>query len=205
MRNLKNGLLLLLFGSLWGVAEVFAGDALFSDRVPYAEVWLAAWALFVLAVARGIINKPGTSTIVGAFASVYKAVCAAPFFCHILAIFMLGLAFDIASTLLMKRERKIFFHCSLSGAVSAYSGFALFALAITYLVRYEYWTVGGLAKVLHHIFVSGSFAALAAVVAVPLGYWIGQSGGVVVERRSRWTYAGALVALIILWALGSMV
>lgn len=205
MRNFKYGLLLLLFGSLWGVAEVFAGEALFSDRVPYAEVWLAAWALFVLAVARGIINKPGTSIAIGAFASVYKAVCAAPFFCHILAIFILGLAFDIASTLLMKRERRISFRCGLSGVVSIYGGFALFALAITYLVRYEYWTAGGLAKVLHHIFVSGSFAALAAVVVVPLGYWIGQSGGVIAEHRPRWTYAGVLVALIILWALGSMV
>ena len=205
MRNIKYGLLLLLFGSLWGGAEVFAGEALFSDRVPYAEVWLTAWALFVLAVARGIINKPGTSTAIGAFASVYKAVCAAPFFCHILAIFILGLAFDIASTLLMRRERRISFRCSLSGIAGVYSGFALFALVITYLVRYEYWIAGGLAKVLHHIFVSGSVAALAAAVVVPLGYWIGQSGGVIAEHRPRWTYAGALVALIVLWSLGSMV
>jgi hypothetical protein len=205
MKNIKNGLLLLLFGSLWGLAEVFAGEALFSDRVPYAEVWLSAWGLFVLAVARGIINKPGTSTAVATFASIYKAVCTAPFFCHILAIFMLGLAFDMASTFLTKHERNVFFRLSLSGAVGAYGGFALFALVITYLVRYQHWTVGGFGKVLHYIFVSGSFAALAAVVAVPVGYWIGQSGGVVVERRSRWTYAGALAALIILWALGSIV
>ncbi|UCC39833.1 MAG: hypothetical protein JSV96_19000 [Candidatus Aminicenantes bacterium] len=205
MRYFKNGLLLLLFGSLWGVVEVFAGEALFRDGLPYAEVWLAAWALFVLAVGRGIINKPGTSTIIGAFASVYKAVCAAPFFCHILAIFMLGFAFDIASTLLMKQERRVSFRHGLSGLASAYAGFAMFALTITYLVRYEYWTEVGLAKVLHHIFVSGSFAALIAVVAVPVGYWIGQSGGVAAERRPRWAYAGTLVALIILWALGNIV
>ena len=205
MRSFKNWIWLLLFGSLWGVAEVFGGEALFKDRVPYADVWLAAWALFVLAVARGIINKPGTSTVTGAFASVYKAVCAAPFFCHILAIFLLGLAFDVTSTLLMKRERKISYRCSLSGAVSAYGGYALFALIITYLVRYEYWTVGGLAKVLHHIFVSGSFAAMTAVVVVPLGYWIGVNGEEAAELRPRWTYAGALAALIILWALGSVI
>lgn len=205
MRSFKNWIWLLLFGSLWGVAEVFGGEALFRDRVPYADVWLAAWALFVLAVARGIINKPGTSTVIGAFASVYKAVCAAPFFCHILAIFLLGLAFDVTSTLLMRRERKISYRGSLSGAVSAYSGYALFALIVTYLVRYEYWTAGGLAKVLHHIFVSGSFAALTAVVVVPVGYWIGVNGGEAAEHRPRWTYAGALAALIILWALGSMI
>ncbi len=43
MRNFKYGL--LLFGSLWGVAEVFAGEALFSDTVPYTEVCLRKYDL----------------------------------------------------------------------------------------------------------------------------------------------------------------
>lgn len=202
MTNFKNWLWLLLFGSLWGIGEVIAGGVLFRETVPYASVWLTAWALFVLAAGRGVLNKPGSSTVIGAFATVFKLVNTAPFFCHLLGIFLLGLAFDIASTLLMKRERKISYRSSLSGVMSAYGGYALFALVITYIVRYEYWTVGGLAKVLHHIFVSGSFAALMAIIVVPLGYWIGINGGTVAERRPRWTYAGTLVALVVLWTLG---
>ena len=73
---------------------------------------------------------------------------------------------------------------------------------VTYIVRYEYWTVERLAKVLHHIFVSGSFAALMAIIVVPLRYWIGINGGTMAERRPRWTYAGTLVALVVLWTLG---
>lgn len=193
---------LLLYGSLWGIGEVIAGGILYRDTVPYASVWLAAWALFVLAVARGVLNKPGSSTVIGAFAVIFKVVNTTPFFCHLLAIFLLGLAFDIASSLLMKHERKISYRSSISGALSTYGGYALFALVITYIVRYEYWTVGGLTKVLHHIFVSGSLAALTAVIAVPLGYWIGVNGWIMAERRRRWAYTGAFVALIILWTLG---
>ena len=202
MRNFKNWLWLLLYGSLWGIGEVIAGGVLYRDTVPYASVWLTAWALFVLAVGRGVLNKPGSSTVIGAVAVIFKVVNTTPFFCHLLAIFLLGLAFDIASSLLMKHERKISYRSSISGAVSAYGGYALFALVITYIVRYEYWTVEGLAKVLHHIFVSGSFAALMAIIVVPLGYWIGINGGTMVERRPRWTYAGTLVALVVLWTLG---
>jgi len=202
MRNFKNWLWLLLYGSLWGIGEVIAGGVLYRDTVPYASVWLTAWALFVLAVGRGVLNKSGSSTVIGAVAVIFKVVNTTPFFCHLLAIFLLGLAFDIASSLLMKHERKISYRSSISGAVSAYGGYALFALVITYIVRYEYWTVEGLAKVLHHIFVSGSFAAFMAIIVVPLGYWIGINGETMVERRPRWTYAGTLVALVVLWTLG---
>ncbi len=193
---------LLLYGSLWGIGEVIAGGILYRDTVPYASVWLAAWALFVLAVGRGVLNKPGSSTVIGAFATVFKLVNTEPFFCHLLGIFILGLAFDIASTLLMKNERKICYRSSFSGAVSAHGGYALFALVVTYIVRYEHWTVEGLAKVLHHIFVSGSFAALMAIIVVPLGYWIGINGGTMAERHPRWTYAGTLVTLVVLWTVG---
>lgn len=202
MKRSKYWVWLLLYGSLWGIGEVIAGGMLYRDTVPFASVWLTAWALFVLALARGVLNKPGSSTVIGAFAVIFKAVNTTPFFCHLLAIFFLGLAFDIASSLLMKHERKISYRSSISGALSAYGGYALFALVITYVVRYEHWTLGGLTKVLHYIFVSGSLAALISVIAVPLGYWIGVHGWIRKERRRRWAYMGAFVALVILWTLG---
>jgi hypothetical protein len=205
MKRSKYWVWLLLYGSLWGIGEVIAGGMLYRDTVPFASVWLAAWALFVLALARGVLNKPGSSTIIGAFAVIFKAVNTTPFFCHLLAIFFLGLAFDIASSLLMKHERKISYRSNISGALSAYGGYALFALVITYVVRYEHWALGGLTKVLHYIFVSGSLAALTSVIAVPLGYWIGVHGWIMKERRRRWAYPGAFVALVILWTLGRIV
>jgi len=202
MNNFKHWLWLLLFGSLWGVSEVIFGEVLFRNSMTYASVWLTAWAFFVLAVARGVLNKPGSSTVIGIFAVVFKLVNAAPFFCHLLGIFILGLVFDIVSTVLLKHERKVSYRSAVSGVASAYGGYALFSLVITYVIRYEYWSVGGLAKVLHHIFVIGSFAALMAIVAVPLGYWIGVNGGTKMECHSRLAYSGVLAALVVLWTLG---
>ncbi len=202
MRNPKNWVLLLFFGSLWGIMEIVGGEILRKNNIPLASVWLSAWAFFVLAIARGILNKPGSSSVIGAFAALFKLANASPYFCHLLGIFFLGLAFDVVSTLLMRHERKISFRTNISGVLSAYGGYALFALVSTYIVRDKYWVSGGLEKVLHHIFVSGSFAAMIAILLVPFGYWIGINGGIMVKRRPRWAYSGALIALVILWTLG---
>jgi len=202
MRSIKNWVWLLLFGSVWGIAEVIVGEGLFGNKVAHASILLSAWAFFMLAMARGVVNLPGSSTAIGAFAALFKLVNAPPFYCHLLGIFFLGLAFDLFSSILMKSKGRVTLRSGISGGLSAYSGYALFALVITYLVRYPHWTAGGLKKVLDHIFVSGSFAALLAVAVVPLGYWIGIKSGVVSERRPRWAYGGAIVALIFLWTLG---
>jgi hypothetical protein len=205
MRNPKNWVWILLFGSLWGISEVIGGEAFYRNNVPHASVWLSAWAFFVLAMGRGLVNKPGSSTAIGGIAALYKLINAAPFFCHLLGIFFLGLTFDVFASVLIKKERKKSFWCALSGAISAYSGYALFALVITYIVRYDPWVTGGWPKVSHHIFVGGSYAALTALFAVPLGYWLGVNGWILAGRRSRWAYAGALVALAALWTLGRFI
>jgi len=205
LRKFKNWSWLLLFGSLWGIIEVAGGGVLSEYNMLHVSVILAAWAFIVMAVARGIVNKPGSSIVIGIVAVIFKLANAAPFFCHLLGIFALGLAFDVFSSLLMKNERKISFRLSLTGALSAYSGYALFAIIITYIVQYKYWIAGGLPKVLEHIFVGGSLAAIGAVVLVPLGFWIGINSENLFERRPVLTYAGTLMGVVLLWTLGRFV
>jgi len=202
MKDVKNWVLLLMFGTLWGASEVIGGNFLYKNNIPHASVWLTAWAFFVLGMARGAINKPVSSTVIGSTAAFFKLINTAPYFCHLLGIFFLGLVFDIAATILMRKERKISYRTLLTGVLSAYSSYALFALLITYIVRYEPWVAGGTAKVIHHIFVGGSFAALTSLGLVPLGYRVGRGAGVMAKRQRRWAYAGALVILVALWTLG---
>ena len=202
MRQLRNWLWLLLFGSLWGISEVIFGEVLARESIPYASVWLSAWALLVLGLARGVLNKAGTSTIIGAVAALFKLVNTAPFFCHLLGIFCLGLVFDIITSIVMKNERKVSYRASLSGILSAYGSFTLFALVMTYIIRYEFWVSGGLAKVMNHIFMSGSLTALTAVILVPLGFWAGIRGSTAGESRPRWACTGIFTVSVILWALG---
>ncbi|KPK96178.1 hypothetical protein AMJ80_01500 [bacterium SM23_31] len=201
MKDIKLWLWLLLFGSLWGIVEVVVGEILFGYDVPYASVWLAVWALFILAVGRGVMNRAGTSTFIGAFAAVFKLVNASPNYCHLLAIFALGLIFDVFSTVLMKDNRRILLRCSLTGLLSAYGGRAFFALLSTYIMRYEHWVTGGSEYILGHIFVRGSIAALISAAVVPIGYTIGINGEITLKKHPRWAFAGSLVTSVFLWAL----
>lgn len=192
----------LLFGSLWGLSEVTAGEALYNLDVFRASVWLSVWAFFLLATARGLTNTPGTSTAIGGIAALFRLANTSPYFCHLLGIFLLGVAFDVAATIFLRKERPFSLQNSLAGVTGAFAGHALFALTVTYIIRYEFWASAGLPKVLDHIFINGSLVALASLILVPLGYWIGRSGEVIFRRSPRWALTGALLTTIAIWILG---
>jgi len=205
MKDMKTWVILLMFGSLWGFSEVFAGEFLYSERVPFASVWLSAFALIVLGLSRGLINRPGSSTMIGAAAALFKLVNAAPYWCHLLGIAFLGLFFDLAASAWMKRGQKPGWKTALSGIVAAYGGYASFAVLITYVARYDPWVRGGAAKVIRHVLVGGSLAAVAAAITVTLGYMIGTRAEKSTSTGPGWAFAGSLVALIALWTLGRVV
>jgi hypothetical protein len=205
MKDKTNWAWLLLFGSLWGISEVAAGGVLYANDNPYSSIFLTAWALFILAVGRGLVNKPGSSAIIGAIATLFKLVNASPFICHLLGIFALGVAFDIAASLLMTEERKSVIRNALTGITAAFGGYSMFALLITYVIRYDFWVAGGWPKVANHIFVGGSIAALIGAFIVPLGYLVGTGSHVWSERRPRWIYAGTLAGALVLWVLGRFI
>ncbi len=190
---------LLLFGSIWGINEVFLGDVLYRNDVQGSSVILTAIALFLLAVSRGMINKPGSSALIGAFAVLFRLANTAPSYCHLLGIFLLGATFDVFSSLLIKNKDSAPLRWSAAGVVSAFGNNALFALLITYVFRYEYWVAGGFSKVSHHIFISGSITTVIAALVVPLGFFVGKNGGILFDRRPRWSCAGTILGSIALW------
>lgn len=193
----------LFFGSLWGISEVVVGKHLFDADIPYASAWISAWAFFILAVARGVMNKPGTSTAIGGIAAVFRLINAS-YVCHIFGIFLLAVAFDLAFSLLTKRRKTIAIRSSLAGVAGAYSGHLIFALFATTILRNTFWVSGGLPKISEHVFISGSFVALASALLVPLGYWIGHNRIPLPAQRSKWVYNGALIFAVIFWVLARL-
>lgn len=192
---------LLFFASLWGIGEVAAGGALYASDAPYASVFLTVWALLILSMGRGFLNKPGTSTLIGCIAALYRIVNAAPFFCHIWGIVFIGIAFDLASSLLMKEKRQIPFASSFAGVTTAYSGNVFFAVAMTWIFRSEHWIAGGMTKIFDHVFINGTLVAFAAAAAVPLGLWIGRKGDDWTRLRTRWVYGTLSLLVVGLWSL----
>jgi len=205
MKDIKTWVLLLMFGSLWGFSEVFGGEFLYSERVPFASVWLSAFALFILGLSRGLMNRPGSSTVIGATAALFKLVNAAPYWCHLLGIAFLGLVFDLAASAWMKRGQKPGWKTILSGIVTAYGSYASFAVLITYIARYDPWVRGGMSRVLRHVLVGGSLAAVAAAILVTLGYGIGTRTEKSASTEPGWAFAGSLVVLIALWTVGRVI
>ncbi len=195
----KNMLLILFFGSLWGFSEVFLGGDLYGLNIRYTSVPLSILALGILGIAYTLIPKSGVPTLIAAIASLYRLVNAGPFYCHLLAIFLLGVGFDIATQLI--RERKFSW---LSGAISAWLGYALFGFTITYVFRYHYWIAFGFPKVIRYIGIDGTFAALGSVVSVWLGYHIGENIIRFFKTKSKLAYIGTAGFTLSFWIVGAL-
>ncbi len=206
MKNGKNWLAVLAVGSLWGMTEVLGGEALYAREVPLASVWLTAAALFLLAVGRGLVPGPGASTAVGALAALYKLVNASPFYCHLLGIVLLGVVFDVFASVLLTEGsvRKAGWRAPLTGALSAYAGNSVFAVLMTFIVRYEYWVGDGLRKFSSHILLSGTLTAASALALVPLGLRIGVRSGTLSIKNPRWTAASAAGLTCAAWIAGTL-
>jgi len=161
-------LAILFFSGLWGISEAVLGGALYRADVPYASVPLTIIGFIILTLARSYFPQKGTATLIAVCAMLYKFFNAPFFACHLLGIFLMGLCYDLFFSVFRIKNK------SLSAAAATYLGYALFALMITYVFRYEYWTQVGFTNVLGHVGIDGSMAALGCAVLVPLSFRLGE-------------------------------
>jgi hypothetical protein len=155
---------ILFFSGLWGISEALLGGVLYEAEIAHASVILTVIGLFILTFASAYFPQKGTATVIAGLAMLYKFLNAPFFACHFLGIFLTGLCYDLFFNVLKIRNR------SVSAVATVYASYSLFALMITYLARYEYWVQGGFGKVLNHIGVGGTIAALLCAITVPLSH-----------------------------------
>ena len=196
----------LFFGSLWGLFEASFGDWLYSRGIPNASIYLTVIALFILASSKVFLQYKWSGTLIGFIAMLFKMINVPFFACHLLAILLLGSGLDISCQLVSKYYKGKF-RLPVIGLFGAYIGYALFALTITYVVRYQYWTEVGLPKVIDYIFISGSISAFISMIAVPAGDYIGRS-----VREFSWTKlyprfstGVVLVAILSIWVIQQVI
>lgn len=155
---------ILFFSGLWGISEAALGGVLYEAEIAHASVILTVIGLVILTFANVYFPRKGTATTIAGLAMLYKFLNAPFFACHLLGILLIGFCYDLALNIMKIRNR------SVSAVVTVYAGYSLFALMITYLARYEHWVQGGFGKVLNHIGVGGTIAALLCAIMVPLSY-----------------------------------
>ena len=202
--NKKNALIIVLVcGTVWGCVE--AGLGLIPEY-PFSSVLPTLIGFMILALARTYLPQPGSSTSIGAIAMLYRATTAGAWACHLWAVLLVGVSFDIVATLVGKRS-KVEAWRSIAGAISAYLAYASFALTMTYVMIHvppvagcaHWWIVIGAPKILDHVAISGSLAAIGASISVPLGYMLSSP----VERfsyvRSKPAFVGAMSLTALLW------
>jgi len=120
-----------------------------------------------MAIAHVYFPQIGTATLIAACAMLYKFLNVPFFFCHLLGILLMGVCYDLFFSVLKIKNR------SLSVVAAVYLSYALFALMITYVFRYEHWVQAGFAGVLRHVLISGSMAALGCTILVPASFRLG--------------------------------
>ena len=155
---------ILFFSGLWGISEAALGGILYKAEIAHASVILTVIGLVILSFANVYFPRKGTASVIAGLAMLYKFLNAPFFACHLLGIFLTGLCYDLFLNIFKIKNR------SASAAVTVYASYTLFALMITYLARYEHWVQGGSGKVLNHIGVGGTIAALLCAIMVPLSY-----------------------------------
>ena len=188
---------ILFFSGLWGIAEAALGGALYSANVPYASVPLSVIGFVVLTFARVYFPQVGTATLIAACAMLYKFLNEPFFACHLSGILIMGICYDVCFGAFGMKSRWL---CAVA---ATYLSHAVFALTITYVFAYGYWAAGGFSKVLGHIAIVGSMAALACSFLVPLSFRLGErlkaSCAAPFALRLRWD-AGAVSAVALgLW------
>lgn len=172
MITTKKILLVLALGSAWGLAEI-SGKGLFAAlRVGGASIWLAAWAILLLSIGRGVWNKVGSSAIIGLVAAAFKFVGPSPNYCHLLGIASLGLVFDLFASSIARRPQ--LWRHALVGLLAAYGSRAFFVLYSVHIAHFERWVEGGTQLAFDHVVRSGSLVALAALFLAPLGFRTGK-------------------------------
>ena len=188
---------ILFFGGLWGISEAVLGGALYRADLPYASVPLTIIGFIVMSTAKVYFPQKGTATLIAACAMLYKFLNVPFFACHLLGILLMGLCYDLFFSLFKIKSR------SLCATAAVYLNYALFALLITYVFRYEYWVQAGFAGVLRHIGISGSMAALGCAVLVPLCFRLGErlKANFVTPFNLQFQLvpSGVLVATVGLW------
>jgi len=169
----RNIVWVLVLGAAWGVAEIIGIDLLTHFGVGGASIWLAAWAVLLLSIGRGVWNKIGSSALIGLIATAFKFLGPSTTYCHLLGIVSLGLIFDLFASTVLRSGRSQWWRHALVGLLTAFGARAFFVLYSVHIAHFERWVEGGTQMALDHVLRGGSVVALAALLLAPLGFRIG--------------------------------
>ncbi|MCK4427748.1 MAG: hypothetical protein KAW16_04620 [candidate division Zixibacteria bacterium] len=199
---------IILFGSIWGGLEALGIDVMRTVGFHTSSPVLALFGILILATARMIIRKPGSTLAIGVIAAGFKFLgLSQVFFCQIFAVVAQAAVFDLAFSLAERKDwltRPIYL--GLVGLVGSYVNYAVFSLSQAYVFANPYWTERGLSGLFSWVFTDGSYAAILSFLGIIVGVNLGRKVAPVVTRwqaiGEKAYSRGVLVASLGFWLLG---
>ncbi len=160
---------ILLFGSLWGLAEL--GLARLNFSAFSTAPLLTAAGIFFLVLSRQACNIPGSSLLLGTLAAGFKFLNQPFFGCQVAAVLVLAAVFELLFTgyrlskkngAMPNSERLGSFPVT-RAATAAFLSFSAFVLLARFGLQNPFWIDCGLEKLVRFTILEGSAAALLAI------------------------------------------
>jgi xanthosine utilization system XapX-like protein len=180
---------IILFGSVWGGLEALGIDVMRKVGFHTNSPVLALVGILILAMARMVIRKPGSTLSIGVIAAGIKFLGLSQiFFCQIFAVVAQAAIFDLAFSLAEKKNwitRPI--HLGLVGIVGSYVNYMVFSFSQAYVFANPHWTERGLSGLFRWIFTEGSYAAILSFLGIIIGVNLGRK---IAPAFTRWQEIG---------------
>ena len=160
---------MLLFGSLWGLAEL--GLARLDFSIISTAPLLTAAGIFFLVLSRQVCDVPGSSLLVGTLAAGFKFLNQPFFGCQFAAVLVLAGVFELIFTIYRLWEKKgavpsrerLGWLPVAQAATAAFLSFSAFVLLARFGLHNPFWVNGGLEKIVRFTVLEAGGAALLAV------------------------------------------
>lgn len=200
----KNLLWILLLGSLVGLNEALVG----SYAMPYRSSVVSAITLALLVFGRLKLPRPGISMLIVIIGILFKFnryhcyTCPASVQLNApLAMLFMGMSFELAAALFLSHKKSRIQNLVMACVLTMLLAFGIFGVMNTYITGH--W---GAEKLMEHLLVKASLAAIFSIAIVAAGYMLQIRFKSENESfRNQYLVNGTLAAVIVvLWIIGSL-
>jgi hypothetical protein len=176
-------LLVLVFGAIFGMLELFGRDALRAAGIEHKSALLYGVGIIILYASKRVVHFAGSVAIMALIASLFKATSSNFYPCTVAAVMINGVVFDIFYSTFKGRLDSSLLARTIAAPVIVYVSYAAFAILAAFILREGSWGADGWAGVRSYLFTSAITASLISIVTIHLGYYLGNALRLLVPMR----------------------
>ena len=197
-------ILILLLGTVWGVAELFGWDILRALDVSNKSTYLFLVAFFILIFAKKIVPFFPSLFLVSLVTITYKTLGVRFFGCQAMAVAIDALTVDLAFQLLKEKRLNDWKWRSIAAPVMGIAAFAAFGFYREFIWAAPGYIPTGLSGVWAYMTHSALLAVILSIIVIHPAYILGGAAAKRLaagdkKRILRWSYAAGATITVILW------